>query len=137
MVLAVKERLLLWGAVERGGGVKTQVLKYGRQTGDMLSMIMNNIEANSTLYTDQYGIYRKTKKMGYNHQSVNHWKKEFGRGQVHTNTIEGFWAQLKRGVLGTYNGAISPGYLQSYINEFSFRYGKPSFQIFEELMARI
>lgn len=133
-----KGKIAVMGAVERGGAVKTEVLKDGRQTGDMLSMIMKNIEANSTLYTDQFGIYQKTKKMGYTHQSVNHWKKEFVKGVTHTNTIEGYWSQLKRSIIGTYH-VVSPKYLPSYLYEFSFRYNLRNDEtpIFYHLLGRL
>jgi len=57
----------------------------------------------------------------YDHDSVNHSASEYVRGEVHTNTIERFWGQLKRSISGTYH-VVSPKYLQSYVNEFAFRY---------------
>ena len=123
------------GLVERGGAVNAKVSR--RETHLVLDNIRKNVEKGSTIFSDQFGVYKKVQKIGYGHNSINHWKKEYGRGEVHTNTIEGFWAQLKRGLLGTYNGAISLDYLQSYVNEFSFRYCQSSSQTFEKLMARI
>lgn len=130
-----KGKVPVLGLVQRGGGVRTKV--SAREAHLVLNHIRKNVAKGSAIMSDQFGVYAKVKKLGYGHDSVNHWKKEFGRGETHTNTIEGFWAQLKRGLLGTYNGAISPAYLQSYVNEFSYRYAKPSAQIFEGLMARI
>jgi hypothetical protein len=71
---------------------------------------------------------------GYKHQIVNHSEKEYARGIVHTNTIEGFWSLVKRGIGGVYHN-VSPKYLQSYVNEYSFRYNHrkdetPMFQTF-------
>jgi transposase-like protein len=55
------------------------------------------------------------------HESVSHSKGEYVRGNVHTNSIESFWALLKRGVIGTYH-QVSAEYLPLYLNEFTFRY---------------
>jgi hypothetical protein len=57
----------------------------------------------------------------YNHQVVNHAGDEFVRGLYHTNSIEGFWSLLKRGIIGIYHN-VSKVHLQSYCNEFALRY---------------
>jgi transposase len=108
-----------------------------RESHLVLNNIRDNVFKGSAIMSDQFGVYKKVKKLGYEHDSVNHWKREYGRGKVHTNTIEGFWAQLKRGLLGTYNGAISSDYLQLYVNEFSFRYCRSSPEIFARLLGKI
>jgi len=59
--------------------------------------------------------------LGHLHETVRHGRGEYVRGDVHTNTIEGFWSQFKRSVHGTFH-AVSPKHLQAYLNEFSFRY---------------
>lgn len=118
------------GLVQRGGSVKTQKISE-RQTHLVLKAVTDNVKIGSQLMTDQFGVYAKTKRMGYNHDAVNHWKKEFARGAVHTNTIEGFWSQLKRSLKGTYH-SVSVKHLQSYVDEFAWRYNqraeaKPTF----------
>ena len=85
--------------------------------------------------SDEFMMYRSLPKMGFIHEAVNHGKKEYARGAVHTNTIEGFWSQLKRSIGGTYH-AVSKKHLQSYVNEFSFR-RNVSPDVFEAMMARI
>ena len=55
------------------------------------------------------------------HESVNHSRHEYARGPIHTNTIEGFFGLLKRGVNGTFHH-ISPKHLHRYLSEFEFRY---------------
>ena len=72
--------------------------------------------------TDEFKTYRRTRK-GYPHRTVNHSSGKYVRGQVHTNTIEDFWSQLKRSLSGTYQ-AVSPKYLQQHVNEFAYRYSK-------------
>jgi transposase len=59
--------------------------------------------------------------MGYEHDWVSHSNKVYVSGDVYTNTIDGFWTHLKRGVSGVYRG-VSPKHLQSYLDEYVFRY---------------
>ena len=78
--------------------------------------------------------YNPLTAKGYKHEIVNHSTHEYARGIVHTNTIEGFWSLVKRGIGGVYHN-VSPKYLQSYVNEYSFRYNHrkdetPMFQNF-------
>ena len=60
-------------------------------------------------------------KKVYPHQVIKHTQGEYVVGAVHTNTIEGFWSILKRGVVGTYH-KVSKKYLPLYVAEFQFRY---------------
>lgn len=55
------------------------------------------------------------------HQTVNHSRGEYARGSVHTNTIEGFFSLLKRGMMGTFH-SVSRHHLHRYVSEFQFRY---------------
>ena len=110
----------VFGMVERGGFVK---LKHVKSNGArvLLPEIYNNVELGTQIYSDEYRGYTKLKRYGYSHTTVNHSQLEYVRGIAHTNTIEGFWGQLKRSLDGTYH-AVSPKYLQLYLAEFAFRY---------------
>ncbi len=130
-----KGKMPVFGMVERGGSVKTKTLT-ARETHLILEEIKKNIKDGSHIISDKFGVYRKTPRIGYRHSSVNHWRKEFVRNGIHTNTIENFWSQLKRSLDGTYH-SVSSKYLQSYVNEFSFRYNRRSSPVFEALMGRI
>jgi hypothetical protein len=79
----------------------------------------------STVYTDCYTTYDHLAKMpqGYEHHRINHSAKVYVMGHVHTNTIEGFWNSLERGIGGVYR-SVSAKYLQSYCDEYSFRYNR-------------
>jgi transposase-like protein len=108
------------GIVERKGKVAAKV------TGDLKSstvkpFIVSHVAPQSKIYTDEYPVYNDLPKYGYEHESVNHNNEEYVRGDAHTNSIEGFWSLMKRGVNGVYH-AVSPKYLQSYVNEYAFRY---------------
>jgi len=109
------------GIVQRKGGVRTKVSPNGAHTSAILKNITDNVAFGTRVISDDNKIYRKVKRFGMFHDSVNHSKKEYVRGDVHTNTIEGFWSQMKRSIDGTYH-AVSKKHLQSYVDEFAYRY---------------
>ncbi len=83
--------------------------------------IQTKVLPESVVYTDEARAYDKLGEMGYQHDRVNHARKVYVSGDVHTNTIEGFWTHMKRGVSGVYRG-VSSKHLQSYLDEYVFRY---------------
>jgi len=123
----------VFGAVERKGKVVAiKVPNVDRVT--LMPQVVKIVTPNATIYTDEMGAYTPLADKGYNHQIVNHSQHVYARGVVHTNTIEGFWSLVKRGIGGVYH-SVSPKYLQSYVNEYSFRYNHrdsetPMFQHF-------
>jgi transposase len=106
------------GIAQRKGQARAIVADADATTA--IPYLRSNITSSTTVFTDESRIYSRVKRE-FRHEFVNHSKKEFGRGNVNTNTIEGFWSQLKRSLHGTYH-AVSPKYLQLYVNEFVFRY---------------
>ena len=75
----------------------------------------------SMVYTDEYTVYTTLQHHGYEYERVPHAQKVYVSGDVHTNTIDGFWSHVKRGVSGVYRG-VSSKHLQSYLDEYVFRY---------------
>lgn len=75
----------------------------------------------STVYTDEWVAYDGLGKRGYRHKRIRHRQKVYVSGEVHTNTIEGFWSLLRRGISGVYHG-VSTKHLQAYVDEYVFRY---------------
>lgn len=73
------------------------------------------------LRTDGERQYQKLAPMFASHEHVNHSVGEYVRGDAHTNTAEGFFSILKRGIIGTFHH-VSPQHLQRYTTEFDFRY---------------
>jgi transposase-like protein len=73
------------------------------------------------IYTDEAKTYRGLPKLGYQHERINHSARVYVDGDIHTNTIEGFWALLKRGIAGVYH-SVSAKHLQLYLDEYAFRY---------------
>jgi transposase-like protein len=109
----------VFSMVQRGGDVRSMHLT--EVTAKTLRPIMlAHIDDKSALYTDDAGQYRKLSD-DFAHEVVNHSAEEYVRGEVHTNTIEGYFSILKRGINGTYHH-VSQQHLGRYLAEFDFRY---------------
>jgi transposase-like protein len=122
------------GIVEKqkgSGHVKAFATKQADATVT-LPFLKANILPGSILHTDDSRIYSRVKR-DFTHEFVNHSKLEYVRSGVHTNTIEGFWGQLKRSLDGTYH-CVSPKYLQLYVNEFVYRYNHRNVAAFPALI---
>ena len=127
------------GMVERGGNVKAKsVAKNELNFIDFSKIIRKNINvAESLLVTDEYKAYNRMNKV-IPHYSVNH-SREYVKGDIHTNTIESFWAILKRGIIGQFHW-VSKKYLQNYLYEFEFKYNNRANKTnitFEDLIGRM
>ncbi|MEO9662619.1 IS1595 family transposase [Maribacter dokdonensis] len=107
------------GMVERNGKVIAKQIP--NTTYETLSIeILKSVKETAKLYTDEYTSYKRLKRV-YDHQVVKHSQYQYVQGRVHTNTIEGFWSLLKRGIVGIYH-FTSKKHLQLYVDEFVFRY---------------
>jgi transposase len=128
------KKQIVFGMVERDGVVKA---KHVKSSGSrvLLPEIEAGIAPKALINSDEYRIYKTLKRRGYSHATVNHSKLEYVRCIAHTNTIEGFWSQLKRSIDGSYH-AVSPKYLQSYVNEFVFRYNHRAVAVCPVLLER-
>ena len=120
--LSTQGKTAVLGALERGGEVVARVVD-DTTISSVVPFIRGKIAIGTTLNTDDYNSYSDVKYLGYNHKTVNHSSKEYVNGDNHTNTIEGFWSQLKRSIDGTYH-MVSPKHLQAYVNEFAWRYNR-------------
>jgi transposase-like protein len=104
--------------VQRGGRVRAFPVE--RVTSDNLrAAIQANVKPDATLMTDELPAYRKSGIS--DHQTVNHGSGEYVNGDKHVNTAEGFFALLKRGIMGSFHH-VSSGHLFRYCDEFEFRY---------------
>jgi len=75
----------------------------------------------SVIYTDEWSAYDQLGRKGYVHRRIARPQKVYVRGLVHTNTIEGFWSLVKRGISGVYH-SVSAKQAQKYLDEYSFHY---------------
>ncbi len=118
---ADEKKTPIFGMVERGGKVAAYVVPdaKGRTLG-------RHVEARvlpaTIVYTDEAPTYVGiAKRGGYEHKRIHHAAKVYVEGDVHTQTIDGFWSLVKRGISGTHH-AVSRKYLQNYLDEFVWRY---------------
>ena len=110
----------VFGMVERKGKVIAGVVEdVSRLT--VLPKIREKVLPRSFIYSDEHASYDPLKSMGYQHRRVHHGAKVYVIGDVHTNTIEGFWSLVKRGISGV-NHAVSAKYLQGYFDSYAFRW---------------
>ncbi len=114
----------VFALVERGGSVRS--FHVADVTANRLHpIIARHASAASRLMTDEGNVYRG---IGWNftsHQAVKHTAHEYVRGDVHTNTVEGYFSILKRGVYGVFHH-VSEAHLHRYLAEFDFRYNTRS-----------
>jgi transposase-like protein len=125
------------GLVERGGRIRTKAITTANLP-TVMPIIRKNVAEDANLMTDDARYYWLASRF-YNHQSINHSKPQYAIGNVHTNTIEGFWSHLKLGIRAVYRH-VDPKYLQYYANEYAFRYSNrkhetPMFDLILEKIA--
>ena len=118
----------VFALVERGGRVRSQVMK--RVTGNNLkATLKSHVEPASTIMTDELPAYRRATKDFASHQAVNHSAGEYVRGLAHTQSVDGFFSLLKRGVVGTFHH-VSEQHLPLYLAEFDHRHSQAMEAIF-------
>jgi len=115
------KKIPIVGMTERNGNIKAEVIKNRKLDGKSLrSLVRKNIDIKNTiLFTDEFRGYFGIKKF-MAHKVIDH-SKWYVNGDIHTNTIESFWALLKRGIVGQYH-KVSLRHLPKYIDEFSYRW---------------
>ncbi|MER8521524.1 IS1595 family transposase [Mesorhizobium sp. M0644] len=106
--------------VERGGRARSFHVDTARM-GNVMPIVRANIARESALMTDESGIYRRAGQDFASHDFVTHSKDEYVRGDVHTNTVEGYYSIFKRGMKGIYQHC-GEQHLHRYLAEFDFRY---------------
>ena len=109
----------VFALVERNGRVRA--FRTERVTAKNLKgKIRENVDKQATVMTDEFLAYKNLDKE-FDHHTVNHGAGEYVNGDVHTNTVEGFFSILKRGINGVYHH-VSEQHLDRYLAEFAFRY---------------
>lgn len=114
------DKFIILGMVERGGdAILRNVEKRDEYT--VVPHILEWVKQGSRVATDKARAFWKLNEEGYRHGMVNHSIGEYVRGPIHTNTIEGLWSWLKRGINGTHVW-VSRKHLPKYLGEFEFRF---------------
>ncbi len=118
--LREKRRATVFAAVERGGRVKATVLP-SRRGPRLREQAIEWVRPESIVITDEWPAYNQLHKHFAKHSRIRHGALEYVDGEIHTNTIEGFFGNLKTGIRGNYK-LVSHKWLQGYLNEFCWRY---------------
>jgi transposase len=114
------DKAIVIGAVQREGKVVARVIE-NTETKTLDDFVNETVSEDvSLISTDEHSGYRLL-KLKYPHARVTHSQGEYVNGNVHTNTIEGFWSHLKRGIRSTH-ASVSPKHLDRYVGEFAFRF---------------
>ena len=121
---ALDNKTMVLGAIARNGEVRLKVDRHA-DTRTLRKFIKEHtVPGEKTIYTDdRRGYLRAVGGTEVTHESVNHSAKEWVRGQVHTNTIEGVFSLFKRAVIGQYHH-VSRKHLDAYLDEFEFRFNR-------------
>lgn len=125
VISKMTRRPTIFAAVERGGRVRATVLK-SRGTIDVEGALFEYVLPSSMIFTDEWKGY--THRVGSRyiaHRRIKHEDRVYVSGNVHTQTVEGFFGNLKNGIRGTYH-SVSSKWLPSYLNEYAFRYNERS-----------
>ncbi len=118
------DKEIVFSLVERKGRVQSRhIADVSAKT--LRPILTEQIHQASTLMTDEAGQYRLHGSHFAKHETVNHSIDEYVRGPAHTNTVEGYFSILKRGIVGTYHH-VSSQHLKRYLGEFDFRYNERS-----------
>ncbi|MEX2246241.1 MAG: IS1595 family transposase [Dehalococcoidia bacterium] len=131
-----RQKQPVFGMVERGGRVMAVTVPSVRKS-TLLPHVEERVLPATTVYTDELLSYTGLKAKGYHHRRIAHKERVYVSGDVHTNTIEGFWSLTKRGIGGVYH-SVSAKHLQGYLNEYAWRYNhrKDRRPMFETLLRR-
>lgn len=119
--------------VQRGGSVRTRVIPQVNST-NVKAMVRDNVCPSARLMTDQERGYIGLAPEFASHEVVHHSSREYVRGDAHTNTVEGFFSRVKRGLNGTYH-AVSKEHLHRYLAQFEFAYNTRGLTDGERVMA--
>ncbi len=116
---STKTKAIVIGMIERGGEIRVKKLPDGK-TSTVSKQVFSNVKEGSRVITDDFKSYGLLASK-YKHEVVTHSVGEYSVGDRHTNTIEGVWSLLKRGIIGIYHH-VSPKHLPFYLHEFAYRY---------------
>ena len=117
-------KVVVLGMKERKGPVKSQVVENAKRA-TIEPIVRRHVRPGSKIHTDEWFAYRHLGLRGYHHETVTHGVHQWARGNIHTNSIEGYWSQFKRSVLGTHIH-ISEKHMPKYLAEFDYRHNTRS-----------
>jgi len=132
-------KVMVLGALARGGDIRLTVAPNRKATTKVLRKFLTETTAKGpkTIHTDEWPAYLSAVDLQTTHKRVNHSAKEWVRGKVHTNSIEGAFSLFKRAIVGSYHH-LSAKHLDAYLDEFEFRYnGRKRSDLFADTLRRL
>jgi len=130
-----RRKSVVVGLLQRGGGVRPRVVA-DVTAASLKGAIRDNVKRSARIMTDEWSGYRGLRKEYAAHETVIHSRHEYVRGDIHTNSIEGFFGMLRRGLNGIYHN-VSHEHLHRYLSEFQFRYNHRHLSDGERTVAAI
>src|SRR5665213_1768384 len=100
------KKIPVFGMVERKGNVAAFVVPKNPQSA-IVAHVETHVDKTAVVHTDDSRLYDRLTKDGFDHKVINHSEKVYVSGDVHTQTIDGFWSLVQRGISGTHH-AVSP-----------------------------
>src|ERR1700733_1990420 len=132
---AQRRKRAIIALVERGGEVRSFHVP-GAHADSVIEIVRNNIARETRLHTDESKLYHQVGKEFAAHETVKHADKEYARGDVSTNTVEGYFSIFKRGMRGVYQHCKEK-HLHRYLAEFDFRYNTRKITDMERTIAAV
>lgn len=120
----LSKKVPVLGMVERRGRLVARVMPDATKR-TIMPHIAEYVLPASIIYTDEYKVYDDLGREGWTHRRIAHHKRIYVDGDVTTNAVEGFFGLMKNGIRGVYH-SVSTKYLQSYLDEYAFRYNRRS-----------
>ncbi len=115
-----KNKTIVFGILERDGELYCKIVPTaGRKS--LIPEILKHVPKGTRISSDEWTPYSVLTDLGYVHDTVDHGSKEYARGDVHVNGLEGFWSRLKNSIKGTHIH-VSRKHLPKYLGEFEYRY---------------
>jgi transposase-like protein len=129
-------KAIVLGMVQRGGEIRMTTTKVVNRDS-LHGFIKTHAPNPSHIYTDELGAYRGIEDIDTKHETVEHGAKEYVRGDVHTNTVEGAFGLFKRAIVGSFH-QVSHKHLDRYLDEFEFRYNnRKNHYLFRDTLTRL
>ena len=113
-------KTVVFAMVDRETGEVISKIVPDASAASLQPIILDHVREGSTLHTDTWSGYRRIRRFGFTHKTVRHDRKEYVRGDTHTNTLEGYFSLLKRSIRSTHTN-VSAKHLSKYLGEFEYR----------------
>lgn len=128
-------KAVVFGAAQRSGRIRASVVPNSRASV-ILPLAREYVLPDTLIYTDEYKAYERLGKTGYRHRRIRHTARVYVEGDVHTQTIDGFFGLVKNAIRGVHHG-VSHKWLQGYLNEYVWRWDRRGrgYEMFRDLIA--